>query len=118
LHQAKALGDLLIVAVNTDESVKQLKGPTRPVHPLWHRMEVLAGLTCVDWVVPFSEETPQRLIEKLIPNVLVKGGDYQENTVVGGDVVKQHGGQVIILPLVPDCATTQSIAKIRRYEEV
>ncbi len=118
LHQAKALGDLLIVAVNTDESVKKLKGPTRPVHALWHRMEVLAGLTCVDWVVPFSEETPQRLIEKLIPNVLVKGGDYQANTVVGGDVVKQHGGQVIILPLVPDCATTQSIAKIRRYEEV
>lgn len=118
LHQAKALGDLLIVAVNTDDSVKQLKGPTRPVHPLWHRMEVLAGLTCVDWVVSFSEETPQRLIEKLIPNVLVKGGDYQAHTVVGGDVVTQHGGQVMILPLVPDCATTQSIAKIRQYEEV
>jgi D-beta-D-heptose 7-phosphate kinase/D-beta-D-heptose 1-phosphate adenosyltransferase len=118
LHQAKALGDILIVAVNTDESVKQLKGPTRPIHPLWHRMEVLAGLSCVDWVIPFSEETPQRLIEKFVPHVLVKGGDYQAHTVVGGEVVKQHGGQVVILPLVPDCATTQSIAKIRQYEEV
>lgn len=118
LHQAKALGDVLIVAVNEDASVKQLKGPTRPIHALWHRMEVLAGLTCVDWVVSFSEETPQRLIEKFIPNVLVKGGDYEAHAVAGGAVVTQHGGQVVILPLVPDCATTQSIAKIRQYEEI
>jgi D-beta-D-heptose 7-phosphate kinase/D-beta-D-heptose 1-phosphate adenosyltransferase len=111
LEQAKALGDRLVVAVNSDESVKKLKGESRPINGLQERMTVLAALACVDWVVPFSEETPERLYCKLLPDVLVKGGDYRPDQVAGGDCVTKAGGTVKILDFVEGKSTTAMINK-------
>lgn len=97
LQMAKQLGDHLIVAVNTDESIEKLKGPSRPINNLEHRMIVLAGLGVVDWVVPFSDDTPERLLNLLKPDMLVKGGDYQIEQVVGKDIVHAYGGEVRIV---------------------
>lgn len=113
LKQAKALGDILIVAVNSDESVQRLKGPTRPIVPLENRMAVLAALGCVDIVVPFSEDTPQALIAAVLPNVLVKGGDYQVEQIAGHEEVLSHGGSVQIIPFVANCSTSNIVAKIK-----
>ena len=113
LKEAKKLGDRLIVAVNTDESVVRLKGPSRPVNPLENRMEVLAALEAVDWVVPFGEDTPRELISEVLPDVLVKGGDYRPEEVAGGAEVIASGGEVRILPFKPGCSTTSIINKIR-----
>lgn len=97
LQMAKQVGDYLIVAVNTDESIKQLKGPDRPINHLDHRMTVLAGLGMVDWVIPFHDETPERLLKLLKPDFLVKGGDYTLDQVVGADIVRAYGGEVRIM---------------------
>ncbi len=113
LQQAKALGERLIVAVNADESVKQLKGESRPINGLQQRMTVLAALACVDWVVPFTEETPERLYCKLLPDVIVKGGDYSPEQVAGGDCVIKAGGEVKILQFVAGQSTTAMINKAR-----
>lgn len=114
MQQAKALGDRLIILVNSDASVQRLKGPTRPVNDLTHRMEMLAALECVDWVVPFEEDTPQQVIEQLIPDILVKGGDYQDITAIAGhECVLQHGGEVRILPFVAGHSTTGIIKNIQ-----
>jgi D-beta-D-heptose 7-phosphate kinase/D-beta-D-heptose 1-phosphate adenosyltransferase len=113
LEQARALGDRLIVAVNDDESVRRLKGPARPVNPLSHRMRMLAALACVDWVLPFSEDTPARLIGNLLPDILVKGGDYRPDQIAGADHVVAAGGQVRVLGFVPGHSTTSLIDKIR-----
>lgn len=113
LKQAKRLGDKLIVAVNDDASVSRLKGPTRPINSLASRMELLAALGCVDWVVKFSEDTPERIITKILPNILVKAADYRKEEVVGGDIVVQAGGTVEIIDLVPGFSTTQAIEKIQ-----
>lgn len=113
LEQAKALGDRLIVAVNTDQSVKNLKGDSRPINGLQQRMMVLAALSCVDWVVSFAEETPERLYCKLLPDVLVKGGDYSPDQVAGGDCVIKAGGEVKILSFVDGQSTTAMINKAR-----
>jgi D-beta-D-heptose 7-phosphate kinase/D-beta-D-heptose 1-phosphate adenosyltransferase len=113
LEQARRLGDRLVVAVNDDTSVKQLKGPERPVNALAQRMAVLAALESVDWVVPFSEETPERLICKVKPDVLVKGGDYKADQIAGGKCVTDNGGQVIVLDYVDGCSTTKIIDVIR-----
>jgi D-beta-D-heptose 7-phosphate kinase/D-beta-D-heptose 1-phosphate adenosyltransferase len=113
LQQAKALGDRLIVAVNSNESVKILKGDSRPINDLQARMAVLAALECVDWVVSFNEETPQRLYEKVLPDVLVKGGDYKISDVVGGGAVIANGGEVKILEFVAGHSTSNMIAKAR-----
>jgi D-beta-D-heptose 7-phosphate kinase/D-beta-D-heptose 1-phosphate adenosyltransferase len=115
LEQARQLGDRLIVAVNDDASVRHLKGANRPVNKLEHRMVVLAALHCVDWVVPFSEETPERLICKIMPDVLVKGGDYCPEQIAGGDCVRQAGGSVKVLDLVDGISTTK-ILKTMEYE--
>ncbi|MDZ7641599.1 MAG: bifunctional D-glycero-beta-D-manno-heptose-7-phosphate kinase/D-glycero-beta-D-manno-heptose 1-phosphate adenylyltransferase HldE [Desulfurivibrio sp.] len=112
LKQAREQGDRLIVAVNDDDSVRRLKGGGRPVNPLSQRMAVLAGLTAVDWVVPFAEDTPARLIGKILPDVLVKGGDYQPQQVAGHDAVVAHGGRVEILDFVDGCSTTAMIDRI------
>lgn len=109
LSDAKQLGDRLIVAVNDDASVHQLKGPDRPVNPLEHRMVVLEALAAVDWVVPFSEETPERLICRVKPDALVKGGDYKPSQVAGGKYVEQSGGRVVIIPLKEEASTTRII---------
>lgn len=110
LKRARALGDVLIVAVNSDESVRHLKGPSRPIVPLAGRMEVLAALSCVDYVVPFAEDTPQRLIARVLPDVLVKGGDYRPEQIAGHTEVEQNGGKTVILPFV-DGFSTSSIVK-------
>lgn len=113
LEQAKRLGDRVIVAVNTDLSVSALKGPKRPINSLENRMAVLAGLKAVDWVVPFAESTPERLIKRLSPHVLVKGGDYTKiEDIVGADHVIAHGGTVQILGLQPGCSTTRIVETI------
>jgi D-beta-D-heptose 7-phosphate kinase/D-beta-D-heptose 1-phosphate adenosyltransferase len=112
LTQAAALGDRLIVAVNSDASVTALKGPGRPINNVSRRMAVLAGLAAVDWVVEFSEDTPQRLISELLPDVLVKGGDYEASQIVGGDEVRANGGVVKVLGFEDGVSTTGIIAQI------
>ncbi|CAN5239463.1 bifunctional D-glycero-beta-D-manno-heptose-7-phosphate kinase/D-glycero-beta-D-manno-heptose 1-phosphate adenylyltransferase HldE [soil metagenome] len=112
LQQAKNLGDRLIVAVNDDASVVRLKGSGRPINNLQQRMAVLAGLGAVDWVVPFSEDTPERLICRLLPHVLVKGGDYRPEDIAGGECVKAQGGEVQVLNFEEGCSTTNMIERI------
>ncbi|GAB4206868.1 MAG: bifunctional D-glycero-beta-D-manno-heptose-7-phosphate kinase/D-glycero-beta-D-manno-heptose 1-phosphate adenylyltransferase HldE [Tibeticola sp.] len=113
LQQARALGDRLIVAVNDDASVARLKGPSRPINDLHSRMTLLAALGAVDWVVPFSEDTPERLICELLPDVLVKGGDYRPEDVAGGDCVRRAGGEVRILDFVDGHSSSRVIARIQ-----
>ncbi len=113
LNQAAKLGERLIVAVNTDESVRGLKGPGRPVNPTNRRMAVLAGLGAVDWVVPFNEETPQRLISEVLPSLLVKGGDYKPEEIAGGTEVIAAGGEVRVLNFEIGCSTTEIIEAIK-----
>ena len=112
LTEARALGDRLIVAVNDDESVRRLKGPSRPVVPLEDRMSVLAALADVDWVVPFAEDTPARLIEAVLPDVLVKGGDYEPDAIAGSEAVRRAGGEVRVLPLLEGRSTSSLIQRI------
>ncbi|APD94822.1 bifunctional heptose 7-phosphate kinase/heptose 1-phosphate adenyltransferase [Alteromonas mediterranea] len=112
LEEAAQLGDRLIVAVNTDESVTKLKGPGRPVNNVNRRMAVLAGLSAVDWVVPFEEDTPQRVITRLLPDVLVKGGDYTIEEIAGGTEVMENGGQVKVLTFEDGVSTTGIIERI------
>ncbi|MEE9444062.1 MAG: bifunctional D-glycero-beta-D-manno-heptose-7-phosphate kinase/D-glycero-beta-D-manno-heptose 1-phosphate adenylyltransferase HldE [Cocleimonas sp.] len=113
LQKARELGDKLVVAVNSDESVKVLKGESRPINTLQNRMTMLAALECVDWVVPFTEETPERLYCKVLPDVIVKGGDYKPEDVVGGDCIKAQGGKVQIIDFVEGQSTTKIIEKIK-----
>lgn len=114
LEQAKTLGDRLVVAVNTDDSVRKLKGEGRPVNPVERRMAVLAALQSVDWVVPFSEDTPERLICKLLPDVLVKGGDYKPEQIAGGQCVIENGGSVQVLDFADGCSTSAIIENIKQ----
>jgi D-beta-D-heptose 7-phosphate kinase/D-beta-D-heptose 1-phosphate adenosyltransferase len=114
MSQAAEQGDRLIVAVNSDESVSRLKGPERPVNALMQRMAVLSGLESVDWVVPFTEDTPQRLIEACLPDVLVKGGDYKPEDIAGGAAVVANGGEVKVLSFVDGCSTSSIIDSIRK----
>ncbi|PJI46501.1 MAG: bifunctional heptose 7-phosphate kinase/heptose 1-phosphate adenyltransferase [Pseudomonas sp.] len=113
LEQARAQGDRLIVGVNDDGSVTRLKGPGRPINSVDRRMAVLAGLGAVDWVVSFAEDTPERLLTEVRPDVLVKGGDYGVEQVVGADIVKAYGGEVRVLGLVENSSTTAIVEKIR-----
>ncbi len=116
LEQARELGDRLIVAVNDDDSVKRLKGEDRPVNTLAKRMHMLAALECVDWVVPFFEDTPTRLICKLTPQILVKGGDNEPDKIPGGQCVREAGGEVKVLAYVEGVSTTGIIGTIRESE--
>jgi D-beta-D-heptose 7-phosphate kinase/D-beta-D-heptose 1-phosphate adenosyltransferase len=113
LMDAKKEGDRLIVAINSDESVHRLKGEGRPINPLERRMTMLAGLSAVDWVVPFDDDTPEALLRLLQPDVLVKGGDYSVDQVVGAEIVRAEGGEVKVLSLVEDCSTSALVEKIR-----
>lgn len=113
LQEARKLGRRLIVAVNDDESVKRLKGESRPINALENRMAVLAGLESVDWVVPFSEDTPESLICRLLPHVLVKGGDYKIEEIAGAPCVLKAGGEVKILKFKEGCSTSNVIETIR-----
>ncbi|MBN1377709.1 MAG: bifunctional D-glycero-beta-D-manno-heptose-7-phosphate kinase/D-glycero-beta-D-manno-heptose 1-phosphate adenylyltransferase HldE [Gammaproteobacteria bacterium] len=114
LSQAADLGDRLVVAVNDDDSVKRLKGNDRPVNGLMQRMAVLSGLESVDWVVPFSEDTPARIIKEIMPDVLVKGGDYLAGEIVGADIVKNNGGDIVVLDFIDGCSTSKIIESIRK----
>lgn len=113
LEQAREQGDRLIVAVNADASVTALKGPGRPINSVERRMAVLAGLGAVDWTTSFSEDTPENLLRLLKPDVLVKGGDYGVDEVVGADIVRSYGGEVRVLGLVENSSTTAIVEKIR-----
>jgi D-beta-D-heptose 7-phosphate kinase/D-beta-D-heptose 1-phosphate adenosyltransferase len=104
------------VAVNDDASVKRLKGEERPVNTLERRMRVLAALQCVDWVVPFYEDTPTRLICRLAPDILVKGGDNEPDKIPGGDCVREAGGKVMVMTYIEGCSTTGLIESIRTSE--
>ena len=106
LSEAKELGDYLIVGLNSDRSVTQIKGPERPINNQCFRSEKLLELNSVDDVIIFDEDTPQNLINELQPNILVKGGDYKKNEIVGAREVEKKGGEVVILPLVPRYSTT------------
>ncbi len=117
LEQARELGDRLIVAVNDDDSVKRLKGPERPVNTMEKRMRMLAALQCVDWVVPFYEDTPTRQICKLMPDILVKGGDNDPDKIPGGDCVREAGGEVKVLTYIDGVSTTGIISTIRETEK-
>ncbi|TSA22772.1 MAG: bifunctional D-glycero-beta-D-manno-heptose-7-phosphate kinase/D-glycero-beta-D-manno-heptose 1-phosphate adenylyltransferase HldE [Betaproteobacteria bacterium] len=114
LEKARALGDRLVVAVNDDASVRRLKGETRPVNPLATRMRMLSALSCVDWVIPFAEDTPERLYCTVLPDILVKGGDYTADQVAGGACVVAAGGEVRILDFLAGHSTTELINKIQK----
>ena len=113
LERARALGDVLVVGLNTDESIRRLKGPERPVQTFESRSRVLAGLASVDFVIGFAENTPIELIRTLAPHILVKGGDYNIDSVVGASIVQEAGGRVEILSLVPGHSTTGLVEKAR-----
>jgi rfaE bifunctional protein nucleotidyltransferase chain/domain len=110
---ARACGDLLVVAINSDASVQRLKGPERPVRSAADRAYVLAALSMVDCVTVFEQDTPLELIQLLAPDVIVKGGDYDPDTVVGAVETRARGGEVVIIPLTPGHSTTSTIAKLR-----
>jgi D-beta-D-heptose 7-phosphate kinase/D-beta-D-heptose 1-phosphate adenosyltransferase len=111
LKEARALGDLLVIGVNTDESVRKLKGPTRPIQNENDRAEILAALEAVSFTVLFGEDTPARLIEAVKPDVLVKGGDYKIETIVGAPFVMSYGGEVKVLQFVDGRSTTNIIQR-------
>jgi rfaE bifunctional protein nucleotidyltransferase chain/domain len=113
LREARALGDALIVAVNSDRSVRANKGPGRPITPEQERAEVLAALAAVDAVVIFDEETPHEIVSRIQPDVLVKGADWGPGNIVGRDVVEARGGRVVRMDLAPGFSTTTLIEKVR-----
>jgi len=113
LEKARALGDVLIVGLNSDESVRILKGEGRPVLPEQERAEILANFECVDGVVIFDDLTPQRMIAALVPDVLVKGGDWPGNQIVGREEVEAAGGKVVLIDVVEGHSTTEILKKIR-----
>jgi D-beta-D-heptose 7-phosphate kinase / D-beta-D-heptose 1-phosphate adenosyltransferase len=114
LDSARRQGDRLVLAVNGDESIRRLKGPGRPINPLERRMAVLAALEVVDWVVPFDTDTPEPLLEAIKPDVLVKGGDYSVDQVVGHEFVQGYGGVVKVLDFIDDISTTKIVERIRQ----
>ncbi len=114
LNQAKSYGDILVIGVNTDGSVKRLKGPTRPINELDERCRVLAGLSCVDFVVPFSEDNPIALIHHVRPDVYVKGGDYTRETLPETEVVEKYGGELRLVQYIADHSTSGVIERIRK----
>ena len=114
LQRARSLGDALIVGVNSDRSVRAIKGGDRPITPEAERVEILAALDSVDGVVIFDEETPLAIVSAIQPDVLVKGADWAENAIVGRDVVEARGGRVVRMPLEPGYSTTSIIDRIRR----
>ena len=113
LSESKKLGDKLVVGLNNDESVKVLKGKNRPVNNNYHRSMMLAALSFVDLVVFFEEDTPYNLIKLVLPNIITKGGDYEKKDVIGGDLILSKGGQINIIPLLPNLSSSKLI---RRYK--
>jgi D-beta-D-heptose 7-phosphate kinase/D-beta-D-heptose 1-phosphate adenosyltransferase len=114
LGDARAMGDALVVAINSDRSVRANKGPERPITPEWERAEVLLALASVDAVVIFEDETPQEVIERIQPDILVKGEDWAADAIVGREVVEARGGRVVRIRLEQGLSTTELIRRIRR----
>jgi len=114
LENARALGDLLIIGLNSDDSIRRLKGDSRPVNQLEDRAHMLSGLRSVDLVVPFSEDTPIKLITALLPDVLVKGGDYLPDDIVGAKEVRKAGGEVVVVPFLNGHSSSSLIGKIQK----
>ncbi len=114
LAQARSLGDALVVGLNTDASVRRLKGPERPLNAQADRAFLLASLACVDAVILFDDDTPEHLIHQVVPDVLVKGGDYTIDKIVGADFVMQNGGLVTTIPFVDGYSTTNIIQKMSK----
>lgn len=114
LAAARSKGNILVVGLNTDASVRHLKGKNRPINPQEDRAEVLAALECVDYVVLFSQETPLELIKTIEPDILVKGGDWKKSEIVGSAFVQARGGKVLTIPFIKNRSTTQTIQKILR----
>jgi len=113
LNKAAALGDVLIIGLNDDDSVRRLKGDARPINPLHDRAVMLNALRAVDLVVPFAEDTPLQLITTLMPDVLVKGGDYRPDDIVGADVVRRAGGEVVVMPFIDGFSSTGLLQRIQ-----
>jgi D-beta-D-heptose 7-phosphate kinase/D-beta-D-heptose 1-phosphate adenosyltransferase len=116
LQHARTLGDALIVGINSDRSVRAVKGPDRPITPEAERAEILAALACVDAVAIFDEETPYEIISAIAPDVLVKGADWAEDAIVGRDIVEARGGRVVRASIEEGYSTTSIVAKIRRVD--
>jgi len=114
LQAARELGDFLVVGLNDDDSIRRLKGPSRPVNNLEHRACILAAIKSVDMVVAFSEDTPIKLITSLMPDVLVKGGDYSVEDIVGAEEVRGNGGKVVVIPFLNGHSSTGLIDRIHR----
>ncbi len=114
LNQARSHGDALIVGLNSDSSVREIKGASRPVVPESERAEVLAALACVDYVFIFSDQTPQHVIDAIVPDVLIKGADWEISDIVGRDTVERAGGVVLNIPLVEGSSTSEIIRKVLR----
>jgi D-beta-D-heptose 7-phosphate kinase/D-beta-D-heptose 1-phosphate adenosyltransferase len=115
LHQARSMGDVLVVGLNSDSSVRAIKGNSRPVVPELERAEILAALACVDYVFIFADETPRRVIDAIVPDVLAKGADWDISDIVGRDTVEASGGVVRNMALVEGCSTTEIIRKVLRH---
>jgi D-beta-D-heptose 7-phosphate kinase/D-beta-D-heptose 1-phosphate adenosyltransferase len=113
LTQAKALGDVLIIGLNSDESVQRLKGNKRPINDQQARATVLSAFACIDYIVIFEEDTPYNLINHIKPDVLVKGGDWQPDEIVGADIVRSYGGEIKSLDFIPARSTSDIINKIK-----
>jgi len=113
LEKAAAFGDVLIIGLNDDASIRRLKGDSRPINPLNDRMIMLQGLGAVDLVIPFSEDTPLNLITALMPDILIKGGDYEPDDIVGADEVRNAGGEVLVIPFVDGYSSSKLIERIR-----
>lgn len=111
-REAKKLGDVLIVAVNDDGSVQKIKGPTRPVFPLKERLEILEAIQFIDYLIPFSQETPRKVISSLLPDVLIKGGDWKMDAVVGREEVTTAGGKVVLIPPREGHSTSQILSRV------
>tara|TARA_B100001778_G_C18581648_1_gene627719 strand:+ start:778 stop:1278 length:501 start_codon:yes stop_codon:yes gene_type:complete len=117
LLKAKDLGSKLIVGVNSSSSVQKLKGPSRPINSTQSRSKLLAGFECIDLIVVFNEDTPLNLIQSLKPNILVKGGDYTFETIVGAEEVTSYGGHVKIIPFLPGYSTSKIVTKIQSFSK-
>ena len=113
LREAKGQGDLLIVAMNSDSSVKAIKGPSRPIMPESDRVELIAAMEMVDYVVVYDEPDPYNLIAAIKPNVLAKGGDWSSDKIIGADIVERHGGRVAVIPYLEGFSTTEIIERIK-----
>ena len=114
LTKSKEFGDRLIVAVNSDESVRKLKGKERPINDFQTRSNMLASFSFVDYVVEFSDDTPKKLIQIIKPDFLIKGGDYKKKDIVGNDIVSSYGGETIIIPLIDGLSSTNTINKFNK----